>query len=347
MIKIPKPILAALTALVLSQGLYADQYQISVKEERLDELMGFLDRIASGWEPETFLDMRRDWPDSYVTRFGQPFNAWTFALNSAAIKTLSENEGEDETLVRRQAEYLSFVASQYTTEKNECLFVSNEFDYMYRGLQFNSGFRGSLLNNLTAYGYMELYRATQNKEYLDLAHWLLRTTAFCEDPDVTLHSRDDEGYLWLDKVVFKSRPKDDENASFQGMPADEHGWRRAKIYNGHISSIYAFIKYELITGSDEFEGVVDELIDTMERWLPNQIYKDQYFSYSLDFGIMPDYGQWRAVRLANGLCEITEEESLCSTADEMETLFHEVIEGNEEEILEKGNAEGMEIIRSL
>jgi len=334
--------LLALFALTFPSMAAADI--IDADRRTLDDIMYLPRDAAANWVPQTFLDIRYPWPEKYIERFRQPFNPHMFKRNASALRQYAEKSSDNATIVLRQAEYLDFVASHYIVQDGQCSYVTNEFDYGYIGLTFQNGFRGAFMSNHTAYGYIDLYEATGNKAYLETAYALLRSSAFCETDEVFLHWEDEEGYLWLNEYVFKITPEEEARAKLIGMTPGPDGWFRAEVFNGHISALIAYIRYEQVTGTKEFDEVIRRSIATAERYLPDQIFEDRYFAYMNHFYLWPDYGQERAVRLAQGLCEISPSESLCATAQRMEALFETKIKGHEQQILTENRAVGKETL---
>lgn len=292
----------------------AENYSFDASQKQIEELAYLPSAIPNTWKPISFLDLLYPWPEKYLERFGQPFNAITFEKNSHAV-SIGIKKSVPHT--NRMASYLAFVADQYIEEKGECLYVYSNFKYPFLWMHFKKRFRGAFLNNVTASGFIDLYKGTGEKKYLDTAYRLLKTTAFCNDPEVKLSARDADGYLWLNEYVFQLEHEKTRLSQAVGLQDDGNGWYRARVFNGHIISIAAFLKYRLVSNTHEFDGIIQESIQTMDRYLPEQLYNGRYFSYMSHFAIWPDYGQERAVRLADSLCDITKSDSICEAASSM------------------------------
>jgi len=309
----------------------------------VDQVMTLVPSAPSTWEPKTFLDIAYPWPESYIERFAQPYNSYTFARNSAAI-VQRLRQGGDERLFARMAAYLDFVVKNYIIENEGCYYVTNEFEYGYLWSKFDYGFRGAFMNNVTAYGYLHLYDATKNADYLATAERLLRSTAFCETREVKLHSVDSNGYFWLNEYVFQMPEKDEPLFAHLGFEKGDDGWWRARVYNGHIHAMLAFLKHKSLTGSSEFDEVVEASIDTMRHYLPQQTYERRYFSYMVEMPSHADYGQHRAAHLARGLCDMTGDSSLCDTAAQMTEFYEATVAENDEKIRAEALAEARDYI---
>lgn len=285
------------------------------------------------WSPSTFLDLNEPWPERYVEEFHQPFAAWTFAKNAAAIAHFVETNGLTPT-ADKQIRYLAFTAALYTRSEGGCTYVTNEFDYENMWSLFASGFKGAFMNAVTAYGYVYLFEASGDRSYLEDARILLASAAECESATVKLHDVDGQGQFWLNEYVFQVPAEDEALMLAMGFEQDASGTFRSRIYNGHIHALLAYIKYSKVAGVDDFDDVITDAIETMRFYLPRQLYNDEYFSYEVELPRYPDYGQERAVTLAEGLCEITGYDDLCRTAREMRTFFDEHIGDSEPTLYE-------------
>jgi hypothetical protein len=311
-----------------------------VTPERLGEIM-LMPAGDRAWRPKHYLDLRYPWPERNLEEHGQPFNAWTFAKNATALAELAA--AGPSPVIPRMAAYLDLVAGFATVGADgACPYVVNDFAYENIWTTFLPGFRGAFTNAVTAYGYVELSRATGEPAYLDTAHGLLAAAAFCETDEVRLHTVDAEGRLWLDEYVFTVPPEDVRLMEALGFIADAEGRFHARIYNGHIHALLAYIRYAQVTGSGEFDGVIAAAIETMRRALPGQIYEGRFFSYEIEFPAYPDYGPERAVLLAEGLCEIARLPDLCRTAGEMRAFFEARMRGREQAIYDAAYAEARE-----
>lgn len=299
--------------------------------------MGFRSDEVLDWSPKTFLDLRFPWPERYIRDFGQPYNSYTFARNSAAVVGLKDR-GFDPAMVERIAAYLDFVAQQYTRREGDCAFIINEFDYGYLWSKFQRGFRGAFMNNVTAYGYMHLFAATDEKKYLDQARQLIWSSARCETQEVKLHSVDENGQLWLNEYVFHLPAEDEQLFAHLGFRKGDDGWWRARVFNGHIYALLAYYKYRAITEDDQFDDIIKKATGAMEHYLPSQTYQNGYFSYMVEFPMWPDYGQARAVHLAEGLCRLAPSDALCSTAKDMRSVFDGGLAQNDTEIRRAASA---------
>ncbi|MCC6981639.1 MAG: hypothetical protein IT535_00060 [Bauldia sp.] len=305
----------------------------TVSEDRLDEIM--LMPAADNWSPSTFLDLRYPWPDEYVEEHRQPFEPWTFAKNAAAIVHFVKARGLTAT-IDRQIKYLAFTAGLYTRSEGGCTYVTNEFEYQQMWSMFASGFKGAFMNAVTAYGYIYLFQASGDRSYLEKARVLLASAAECESDTVKLHSVDGQGQFWLNEYVFRVPSQDEGLFQAMGFEQNADGAFRSRIYNGHIHALLAYIKYGKVAGVDDFDEVIAKSIETVRYYLPSQLYNDRYFSYQVEFPLYPDYGQARAVSLAEGLCEITGYDDLCRTARAMRKFYDERIRRSESAVYEAG-----------
>lgn len=322
------------------------KYNKSISDPELDIIMTTPPEIPADWVPANFSDLAYPWPKKYTDELKQPYNSYGFLRNSAALIVLSQNE-LNKKIVEQQASFLAFSAKQYTIRKEGCVYITNDFRWGYLWGFFNKGFRGAFMNNVTAYGYINLYHATNNRDYLEEARLLLASTVNCGKEEASLSSEDNAGFFWLNEYVFQNNEDYDELYDALGYHKDEKGWRRARIYNGHIHALLAFLKYRNATGSTEFDRVIDASIDTMRHYLPNQNFENKYFSYDVTYPIYPDYGQQRAAHLAVGLCKITQNEEICSTSTLMREFYESHIRANEKDIYKKGYAETKAAVGSV
>lgn len=321
-----------------------EKFVSDIDNRALDAIMMLSPVKPGNWDPKTFLDLAYPWPESYIERFQQPFNSYTFSRNAAALVALSKEE-KNVIKVARMAEYLDFIANIYTVDEKGCAYITNEFEYGYLWSKFNYGFRGAFMNNVTAYGYLHLFEATGDRAYRKKAYRLLKASAFCETKDVKLHSVDENGYFWLNEYVFEMPKEDEALFSHLGFQKGDDGWWRARVYNGHIHALLAFIKYKVMTGSDEFDEVINKSIETMRYYLPLQIFDGKYFSYMVEMPSHPDYGQRRAEHLARGLCEISSDKSICQTATELTYFYENNIKDRDAEIHKQGTNDSRNYIR--
>lgn len=319
-------------------------YPKAIADADLDRIMTSPIQVPSGWFPRNFSDLAYPWPSRYVEEFGQPFNSYAFLQNAGALLALSANV-EHSVIVRQQAAFLAFSAEQYTIRTEGCAYITNAFQWGYLWGYFNEGFRGAFMNNVTAYGYVNLYHATDEIEYLNKAHELLVSTVECGE--VPLSAEDESGFYWLNEYVFQTTPDHAGIYDVLGYQPDETGWRRTRIYNGHIHALLAFIKYRNATGSKEFDAVIDKSIEAMRQYLPQQTFQETYFSYDATFPIYPDYGQGRAAHLAEGLCKITGDGDLCITSLEMRKVYENKIHNKRDEIYRKAYGETKDAVNRL
>nr|WP_313708950.1 hypothetical protein [Brucella intermedia] len=318
----------------------------SITPIEIDRIMMVQPRAPQGWDPKIFTDIAYPWPEKYINAFQQPFNSYAFNRNAAALVHLSRNNDKKD-IIKRIAAFLDFSASQYTVISGECVYITNDFEFGYLWSRFQKGFRGAFMNAVTAYGYIQLYEATLNDSYLRKAHILLWSAALCETEEVKLHNIDGNGFYWLNEYVFKI-PEEDEDLFFEiGFEKGQDGWWRARVYNGHIHALLAFIRYRVTTRSEEFDDIIEMSLDTMRHYLPLQRYEDKFFSYMAEYPQHPDYGPWRATHLAEGLCNLTNDQSICETSSALKAFYEQNIKGQDEEIYRSGVKESKKIIQSL
>lgn len=324
---------------------FSAEMQPNISTDTIDRLMFLRASVPDGWSLVSPSDEAFSVNETYKTVYKQDFNSFTFGKNAAALVGL-RRAGGDLQKIKEAALYLHQKAQKYTRSYSDCRFIINDFPFEYLNTYFKKGFRGAFMNNVTAYAYMHLFTATDNRIYLDEAEELLKATAFCDNEEVKLHSLDNNGYYWLNEYVFKIADKDERLFSTLGMEKNENGWWRARVYNGHIHALLAFMKYRELTESNQFDDVIEKSIATMVHYLPLQIYRDQYFSYTADIGRFPDYGQLRAVILAEGLCNLTERPDLCRSSQQMRVFYEERVKGHDEALYKVGMKSMSKYIRA-
>ena len=155
------------------------------------------------------------------------------------------------------------------------------------------GFRGAFANAMTAMGYLHFYSMTKNRLYLTKAKNLLDGMTDTSGTQ-KLYTVDPEGYLWFEEVIA--------------------GDKYLGVYNGHMGAVLVMLEYRRVTGSERYDAAIRAGITTMAYWLPLQRRPEGYFGYSRDFPLVPDYGQERAVILAEALCAVTSDYGLCGEA---------------------------------
>ncbi len=321
------------------------EYSKDIADPELDIIMTVRPAMPKGWFPANFSDLAYPWPEKYTEELKQPYNSFKFLQNSAALIVLSQDHA-NKKIVDQQAAFLSFSAEQYTVRKDGCVFITNDFRWPYLWGYFEKDFRGAFMNNVTAYAYINLFHATENRDYLVKARELLRSTVDCGKSEASLSSTDDKGFFWLNEYVFQNNEEYDKLYDALGYEKDSKGWRKARIYNGHIHALLAFIKYRNATGSTEFDAAIDESIETMRHYLPMQIYEKKYFSYDVTYPMYPDYGQRRAAHLAEGLCKITRNDDLCATAKNMRTFYDEQIQPNDDVVYKKAHSKARKAVKN-
>lgn len=283
--------------------------------------------LPKDWHPTDAEPPRFGWDESYIKNFGQKFSPWYFARNSAAVLGHVRTHGASQ-LMANMADHLVMIASPHIESIGPYRYVRNDFAFGYLWHKMKPPFYGAFMNAMTAYGLLHLYEATKVERYLLLADRLLMTSA-ADGAPIPLCSLGDD--FWLHEYVFQC----DTEASIALRKSGR--WNLARIFNGHIHALLAFLRFRAMTGASDYDTAIDLATRTMARWLQSQPYQDTYFSYSPDMPIYPDYGQHRAYHLATSLAQITGDPMICAASDTATTLWA-AIEGKEKEIIKSGVA---------
>lgn len=281
--------------------------------------------LPGNWKVEGPEDIRYGWDELYITKRGQKFSPWYFAKNCAAVLGHSRARGSSE-LMRDMAEALVEVLTPHLESMGPYRYVRNDFAYAYLWHEMKPPFYGAFMNNVTACGLLHLYEATAVDRYLLLADRLLMTSVEVNAP-IPLCSDAGVNDFWLHEYVFRT---DLENAKWATIPR-QRGWCMARIYNGHIHALLPLMRLRAMTGSSDYEVAIARAVQTMSVWLLNQP-TGGYFSYCVDMPVFPDYGQKRAVHLAESLAQLTEDPSI-SKAAEIGAGIWEKIASTEKEVI--------------
>ncbi|KQY35430.1 hypothetical protein ASD38_02390 [Caulobacter sp. Root487D2Y] len=246
-----------------------------------------------GWTPQSPTDYPVPWPADWVKR-GQSFNPYTFALNAGVILGESHRKGVL-PVYERMALNLDAVAAERTeTLPSGATQIVHKFGYdVGDEISMPPGFRGAFANAMTAIGYMHFYEMTQKPAYLLKAQKMLDGITDTSGSQ-RLFTVDSGGYLWFEEIIA--------------------GTKALGVYNGHMGALFAMLEYRRITKSNRYDVPIEAGITTMAHWLPLQRRPEGYFGYSRDFPAMADYGQERAVIMAEALCAVTSDYALCGEA---------------------------------
>lgn len=232
------------------------------------------------------------WPDMYLKVFKQEFNPYTFAGNMSAIaQQIREGSGG----WSNQIEYLLGQLSKYTNARDEVFY---DFDNEQQDGVYKRGWTSALGNANALIGLTELYDATRDEKYLQLARRYLAplTTTWTEHDIVRLDGSD---YLWFE-----------ETPPLNGHPVS--------VYNGHIGTVLALYHWEKVTGDKSVEPYIRAGLATAARYLPESRRPGAIPAYS-KFGEVADYGPARAVNMARTLWEITGETVFRDLTDALTT----------------------------
>ena len=285
-----------------------------------------------GWTINTPQNTRFGWDPTYIDKHGQEFSPWFFAKNCAAVLGYVRNNGCDER-IREMAEYLHGAAAAHVEVFGPHHYVRNDFPFSFLWRYMQPPFYGAFMNNVTAFGYLQLYEATQSDRFLLLADRLLMTSVDRSAPvPLTSGVASD---CWLLEYVFHLSPDDHAAAGRMGLRTINN-WFVMRVFNGHIHALLALMRFRAMTALTFYDEAIEQAIDTMAKHLPHQLYKGRYFSYGPEPEIWPDYGQARACHLAEYLGMITGRDDIQSTASSMRKVFTSAIEPRQAEIVAEG-----------
>lgn len=305
----------------------------SLDENWFDEAM-YTGTRSKSWLPRHALDISRPWPEKYLNTLNQPFNPFTFAVNCSTLLGATRCNGTNKAITD-QAKYLDFIATLYIQRIGELDYVFNDFNHPIFWANMPKPFYGAFMNCVTAYGYMKLFEIEGHEDYLRKAHRLL-LSATSQDAEIRLSGHDSRGDFWLNEYVFRPITKETDYLQSLGTEMGQDGYMRFRIFNGHIHALIALIKYRHLSGHHDFSTATEAAISTMARTLMHQIHEDRYFSYAIEARVLPDYGQSRAVRLANALAQCCNNEKLNEAAHKFTELYSKKIKHAEDSIYKEG-----------
>lgn len=271
------------------------------------------------WKPKHPLDIFREWDEKYKNVYNQPISPFLFAVNCSAIYYASINLGACD-LVNMQVKYMELMGDFYVKkEKSPRAVYYNNFKYNFLGCALKEGFYGSFMNAYMAYGYMKLYEAGGDHSLLIKAFDLLETMTDYDNFDMS--GFDTEGNYWLYEYVFGLSDKDKLRWSYLGGEFSKRGNPQARIFNGHMHALISLVKYKVIAKSKNFDAHISAAYKTMLRYLPEQIYENKFFSYSVEAPAIPDYGQLRAVQLVKNMAEIFSCREMLELAERFDDFY--------------------------
>lgn len=299
----------------------------------------------SGWIPKHHLDLFRPWPEKYVNHYHQPFNPFAFAINACALATSCKTHGALKTILD-QIDYLDLAASSYTETIGNHTYIRNDFDFPMYWATMKKPFYGAFMNAYTAYGYIKLHEATGDDKYFNKALKLI-TTLTSKDAQIQLSNRDSDGDFWLYEYVFTPQDTELNYLKDIGTEIQEDGRMRFRVFNGHIAAIFALMKFRKHTSMSFVDEAIEQSILTMSKNLNLQLFKQKYFSYSIEAAVLPDYGQKRAVHLAKHLAEATDDKTLKLTHEAFDTFYNESLKTCEQEIYQAGRKSALDLYTPL
>ena len=284
---------------------------------------------ARSWDIAGSTHPRYGWDQKYIVQHRQLFSPWFFAKNCAAVLGHVRANGRTR-LMDEMSDYLLSVAEPHIETLGSFRYVRNDFEYSFLWHKFRKPFYGAFMNSVTAFGLLQLYEATGMERLILLADRLLMSCCSADGP-IPLCSGNGHDF-WLHEYVFRS----------DGGPVEFSvcgDWNLARIYNGHMHALFGFLRFQAMTSVADYDSTIDKATATMAHWLPLQCYDGRYFSYSPDMPIYPDYGQERAVRLAEGLGALMENSTISGAGAAMRELFCMTIAGHEKELIDTGIVE--------
>lgn len=246
------------------------------------------------WAPSGPTDLMFPWPKVYVEVYKQEFSPWTLAQNLVGIAEITRR-GSSPAGIGSVVDYLLQQIDKYTDEKDGARYVRFDFDHdiLYRAIP--SGWHSAFANASVAFGLMEMYRATGNAEYLDIARPYV--DALLKPSEIVLV--DEGGYLWLEECP----PVNDE---------------QFHIINGHIFALFALHHWWQMTGDARAAPVVKAAITTVHRYLPEYRKPGKVSAYAL-INDYPDYGPQRIVNFIGVLHKLTGEPFFARFIDVLRT----------------------------
>lgn len=291
--------------------------------EKIDFANMLFPPSPDGWNVEGSDAPRFGWDELYLTKYNQAFSPWRFSKNCSAVLGYVRVHGLSDTM-RKMADYLMSIVAPHIESMGQYRYVRNDFQCKYLWVYMQPAFYGAFMNNVTAHGLLYLYEATREERYLLLADRLLMTSVDVDAP-VPLCSQVEEG-MWLHEYVFQS-----ELESIAWCDYMKSGkWNLARVFNGHIHALFTLMRFREMTKQDFYDDAIAESTRLMGSLLESQVYDNRYFSYCVEMPVYPDYGQERAMLLAESLAELTRDESVMHGAQALKKIWPEVKANNAE-----------------
>lgn len=251
--------------------------------------------VPTSWAPTQASDIPFPWPASYVA-LGQSFSAYTFAQNMIALAKLSQTEG----LSPRISTAVSYLIGQldaYTDTSNRIFY---SFPYGIAGHTLTPPWHSALANAQAMQGMLELWRVTNNGQYLAKARALRGPLLLTGGVNTGSTLVDGASWLWFE-----------EYPAINGVPTH--------VLNGHVIGLFALYRDRQLTGDTSLDNYIRAGIATAARYYwqarrPGEIIR--YWIYNYDIA---DYGPLRAINFAQAMSVILPNPKLSELVDALRT----------------------------
>lgn len=227
--------------------------------------------IPATWNPTQAKDIPFPWPNNYIV-WGQPFSAYTFSQNMIALSKLFSTEGMSPR-ISASISYLIGQLDAYTDTQGRIFY---SFAYPLANKTLIPPWHSTLANSQAMQGLLELWKATNDIQYLTKARFLRAPLLLTGGVNTPLTMVDSASWLWFE-----------EYPPLDGVSTH--------VLNGHVITMMGLYRDRQLTGDTTMDDYIRAGIATATRYYwqarrPGDIIR--YWIYDYD---MPDYGPLRAI----------------------------------------------------
>lgn len=252
-------------------------------------------RAVVNWNPSQPSDIPFPWPASYVS-WGQPFSAYTFALNAIGLAGLIASEGLSPR-ISAALQYLLGQLAAYTDTQGRVFY---SFNYSVNGHTFTAPWHSALANSQALQGLLELWNATGDIQYLTLARGLRGPLLLTGGVNTGLTLVDGASWLWFE-----------EYPAINGVPTH--------VLNGHVISLFGLYRDRQLTSDTSLDNYIKAGIATACRYYWQARTPGEIVRYWIYDDTLPDYGPLRAINFVDAMNTILPNPKLAEVADALRT----------------------------
>ena len=275
--------------------------------------------------------------DAHEHGAGEGLSPWAFLKGATWLAVTHESaiEAGDQDVWNQQCSQLV----EHLLERCEWIdgyfYWPHQSEYSVLRLTAQTPFFGAFANCVAAYGALTLIDIHNDPALIQIADALIATVCAIEEAPIPLSAYDENGWLWLNEYVFHPQPEDLPFARHLGLFVDGGESIRLRVYNGHIHALLALMKHARVRNTDEYAEIIEQATRTLRHALPHQIVDDRYARYLHDLPRIADYGQDRAVFLAEGLEKICLHPAFTEIANQFRRLLESRPDGFQQSVAEE------------